>query len=271
MNAGALRITGIAIILFALILAGSQSTYVVKPGFRGIRVTMGEVAPQFLKEGFGMKAPFVTRIVNVNVNVRQQTSELLANCYSSDLQQVKTQLKVLYRIPESSAVSIFQNYSGDPFLSLIAPRLHEALKEVTALQSAEQIVQNREIIKTKALELTRKKVGGILEINDLVVEDISLTKELETAIEQKMVQQQESAKAKYTQQKVEIEAQTAVIKARGDAEAIRIQGEALAKNPAFLELQIVDKWKGRTPRVLDPDVKGSQMVLPLQTTKREDK
>jgi prohibitin 2 len=104
-----------------------------------------------------------------------------------------------------------------------------------------------------------------------VVEDISLTKELETAIEQKMVQQQESAKAKYTQQKVEIEAQTAIIKARGEAEAIRIQGEALAKNPAFLELQIVDKWKGRTPRVLDPDVKGSQMVLPLQTTKREDK
>ncbi len=269
MNAGTLRITGIAIILFALVIAGSQATYVVKPGFRGIRVTMGEVSPQFLKEGFGMKAPFVTHIVNVNV--RQQTSELLANCYSSDLQQVKTQLKVLYRIPEVSAVSIFQDYWGDPFNTLIAPRLHEALKEVTALQSAEQIVQNREVIKTKALELTRKKVGPILEINDLVVEDISLTKELETAIEQKMVQQQESAKAKYTQQKVEIEAQTAVIKARGDAEAIRIQGEALAKNPAFLELQIVDKWKGRTPRVLDPDVKGSQMVLPLQTTKREDK
>ncbi len=269
MNATSLRLTGIAIIVFALILAGSQATYVVKPGFRGVRVTLGEVYPQFLKEGFGLKAPFVTRIVNVNV--RQQTSELMANCYSSDLQQVKTQLKVLYRIPEASAVSIFQDYWGDPFQSLIAPRLHEALKEVTAQQSAEQIVQNREMIKNKALELTRNKVGTILEINDLVVEDISLTKELETAIEQKMVQQQEAAKAKYTQQKTEIEAETAVIKARGDAEAIRIQGEALAKNPSFLELQIVDKWKGRTPRVLDPDVKGSQMVLPLQTTKREDK
>ena len=31
----------------------------------------------------------------------------------------------------------------------------------------------------------RKKVGDILEINDLVVEDIALTKELETAIEQR--------------------------------------------------------------------------------------
>lgn len=86
-----------------------------------------------------------------------------------------------------------------------------------------------------------------------------------------MVQQQESARAKYTQQKVEIEAQTAVIQARGEAEAIRIRGEALHKNPAILELQIVEKWKGKTPKVLDPDIKGSQMVLPLQTTKREEK
>ena len=270
MNTATLRLTGIAIIVFALIIAGSQATYVVKPGYRGIRVTLGEVSPQFLKEGFGFKTPFMTRIVNINV--RQQTSELLANCYSSDLQQVKTQIKVLYRIPEASTVSIFQDYWGDPFNSLIAPRLHEALKEVTAQQSAEQIVQNREMIKNKALELTRKKVGAILEINDLVVEDISLTKELEAAIEQKMVQQQESEKAKYTQQKTEIEAKTAVIAARGEAEAIRIRGEALHKNPAFLELQIVDKWKGRVPRVLDADVKGSQMVLPLQTTnKREEK
>ncbi|MCD6048778.1 MAG: hypothetical protein K0Q55_181 [Verrucomicrobia bacterium] len=269
MNAGTLRIAGIAIILFALVIGGSQSTYVVKPGFRGVQVTMGEVSPQFLKEGLGFKAPFVTRIVNINV--RQQTSELVADCYSSDLQQVKTQLKVLYRIPETSAVSIFQDYWGDPFMTLIAPRLHEALKEVTALQSAEQIVQNREVIKTKALELTRKKVGTILEINDLVVEDISLTKQLETAIEQKMVQQQESARAKYTQQKVEIEAQTAVIQARGEAEAIRIRGEALHKNPSILELQIVEKWKGKTPKVMDADVKGSQMILPLQTTKREEK
>jgi len=269
MNSSNLKLTGIAIIVFALIIAGSQSTYVVKPGFRGIRVTLGEVSPLFLKEGFGMRAPFVTRIVTVNV--RQQTSELAANCYSSDLQQVKTQLKVLYRIPEVSAVNIYQNYWGDPFNSLIAPRLHESLKEVTAQQSAEQIVQNREMIKTKTLDLLRAKVGPILEINDLVVEDISLTKELETAIEQKMVQQQEAAKAKYTQQKTGIEAETAIIQARGEAEAIRIRGEALHKNPAFLQLQIVEKWTGRVPRVLDADIQGSQMVLPLQTSKREAK
>lgn len=262
MNATTLRLTGIAVIIFAFVLAASQSTFVVDPGQRGVRVTLGEVSPQFEPEGLRFKPPFISRIIPINV--RQQTAELDASCYSSDLQQVNTKLKVLYRIPEASAVSIFRDYWGDPFSSLIAPRLHEALKEVTAQQSAEQIVQNRELIKNKALELTKKKVGSILMINDLVVEDIALSPQLETAIEQKMVQEQEAAKAKYTQQKVEIEAQTAVISARGEAESIRIRGEALRKNPAFIELQIVDKWKGRTPRVLDPEVKGTQMVLPLQ-------
>src|SRR6266478_9651864 len=78
------------------------------------------------------------------------SSDLKADCYSSDLQQTHIELKVLFRIPESSVVKLFQQYYGEPFESLVAPRVHEALKEVTALQSAEQIVKNREQIKTRA-------------------------------------------------------------------------------------------------------------------------
>jgi len=55
-----------------------------------------------------------------------------AECYSSDLQQVKMEVNILYRIPEQSVVRIFQEYAGDPFDSLIAPRVQEALKEVAA-------------------------------------------------------------------------------------------------------------------------------------------
>src|ERR1043165_4114530 len=120
----------------------SSGTYVVHPGYRGVQVTMGKVSPAFKPEGFGLKAPFITTIHPVSI--RQQTAEDKAECYSSDLQQIHIELRVLFRIPESSVVTLFQKYYGDPFDSLIAPRVQEALKEVAALQSAEQIVKNRE-------------------------------------------------------------------------------------------------------------------------------
>jgi prohibitin 2 len=235
-------------LVFVVVIMAAGGTYVVNPGYRGVEVTMGKVSDAFKPEGFGLKQPFLTTIYPVSI--RQQTSEDNAECYSSDLQQIMVDLRVLYRIPEGSVVRMFHEYDGDPFESLIAPRVQEALKEVAAQQSAEQIVKNREQIKTRALELARQKVGTFLVIEDIVIQNITLTKQLESAIEAKMVQEQEAAKAKYIQQRAQIDADTAVIQAKGEAESIRIRGQALKDDPSFVDLKIVDKWDGFTPLVI---------------------
>jgi prohibitin 2 len=267
MNNALPRLIGIGIIIMVLVIAAAQSTYVVEPGFRGVEVTLGKVGDAFRPEGFGTKAPFVSRIEAIPV--RQLTRSLPAECYSSDLQQVNVTLRVLYRIPEASVVRIYQEFAGDPFDSLIAPRVQEALKEVTALQSAEQIVRKREDIKTKALLNAREKIGTILIVEDIVLENITLSKELEAAIESKMVQEQEAAKARFTQQKTQIEADTAIIRAKGEAEAIRVRAEAIRDNPGLIQLQIVEKWDGRSPLVIGGgggDVSGgngANILLPI--------
>jgi prohibitin 2 len=80
-----------------------------------------------------------------------------------------------------------------------------------------------------------------------------------------MVAEQEAARARFTQLQTQVEADTAVIRARGEAEAIRIRGEALRLNPAFLRLQIVEKWNGHTPLVIPQPADNSQsgLLLPL--------
>jgi len=238
-------------------------TYVVEPGTRGIKVTLGKTAGQFLPEGFGFKAPFITTIVPVNV--RQRTQAVRAECFSSDLQQVILDLRVLYRVPEQSVVQIYQQFAGDPFDSLIAPRVQEALKEVTAMQTAEQIVKNREEIKQKALAAAKQKIGAMLTVEDIVIRNIDLSKELERAIEAKMVAEQEAAQARFTQVQTQVEAETAIIRARGEGEAIKVRGEALKLNPAFLRLQIVERWNGKSPLVVPADVNntGAALLLPL--------
>ena len=258
---GIARSIGVAIFVFALIVFASSGTYIVQPGFRGIAVTLGKVSPRFKPEGFGFKQPFVTRIQQMSV--RQQTRPMPAECYSSDLQQVKMEVHVLYRVPERSVVKIFQEYAGEPFDNLIAPRVQEAIKEVAASMSAEQIVKKREDVKIGALDLARKKIGAdFLDVVDVVLFNITLSPELEQAIELKMVQEQEAEKSKFTQLKAQIEADTAIIRGKGEAEAIQVRGQALRDNPDFIRLQILQNWNGRSPLVVGTEG-GANMLLSL--------
>ncbi len=250
-------------LIFVVVIMAASGTYVVHPGYRGVEVTLGKVSPAFKPEGFGFKAPLITHIHPISI--RQQTAQDKAECYSSDLQQIQVVLRVLYRIPESSVVKVYQEYYGDPYETLVAPRVQEALKEAAAQQSAEQVVKTREQIKTRSLDLARKKVGSLLVIEDIVLEDITLTRELESAIEAKMVQEQEAAKSKYVQQRAQIEADTAVIQAKGEAESIRIRGQALKDNPAFVDLKIVDKWDGLAPLVIGA---GDNLLFQFQELER---
>lgn len=260
-----LGLIGTGLLVFALVVGSSTTTYVVEPGTRGIKVTLGKAANEFLPQGLGFKTPFITTIVPINI--RQQTQRVQAECFSSDLQQVKLDLRVLYRVPEESVVQIYKQYAGDPFDSLIAPRVQEAMKEITALQTAEQIVKNREEIKQKALAAAKAKIGSILWVEDIVIRNIVLSPELERAIEAKMVAEQQAAQARFTQIQTQVEAETAVIRAKGEAEAIRVRGEALRLNPAFLKLQIVERWNGKSPLAVpaEANASGAALLLPLGT------
>ena len=263
---------GGAVLLFVVILGGSQATHVVPPGHRGVRVTLGKVAPGFEQEGFVMKPPFITRIEDVSI--RQQTEELTTEFYSSDLQQVRATMRVLFRIPQSSAVPLFQQYEDgitDVLSTLVAPRVIESLKEVASTQSAEMIVQNREIIKQETLEATRRKIGEapgggpLVDIQDIILADLALSPELNAAIEQKMTQQEEALQAKFVQRQAEIEAETEIIRARGEGESIQIRGQALRENPAFIRLQIVDKWDGVSPLMIGAaGDSGPNVMVPMQ-------
>jgi len=253
-------ITG-AVIIFVLVIAGVSSTYVVEPGFRGVEVILGKVSAVAKPEGFGFKLPFIARITSVSI--RQQTAKFVAECYSSDLQEVNIDVRVLFRIPEARVVSLFREYQGDPFTSLVQPRVAEAIKELASLRTAEMIVQKREEIKAGSLESAREKLGDLLIIEDIVLEDISLTSALERAIEAKMVQEQEAARARFAQQQAQVEASTVVIKAKGEAEAINLRGKALLENPSIIDLQVVERWDGVTPLVVGPGAEGANMLLPL--------
>src|SRR5262245_30060465 len=81
--------------VFALLLIGLSGGcfYVVEPGDRGVRVTLGEMSEEVLAPGFGFKMPLATTIRRITV--RQITRETMAECFSLDLQQIDIRLKLL--------------------------------------------------------------------------------------------------------------------------------------------------------------------------------
>jgi hypothetical protein len=60
-----------------------------------------------------------------------------------------------------------------------------------------------------------------------------------------------------------------VIKAAGEAKSIIIRGEALRENPAFVELQIVDRWDGVPPQIIGSG--GSVMLTLPELQNRRNK
>jgi prohibitin 2 len=86
---------------------------------------------------------------------------------------------------------------------------------------------------------------------------------LNTAIEQKLTQREEAERANFVQRQAEIEAQTVIIKARGDGEAISILVKALRENPAFIQLEIVEKWDCLSPVVVGGNGDAAKVMMPL--------
>jgi len=253
--------TLVIIILIITAILLMNSFYVVNPGLAGVKITLGTVDPAPLPSGTGLRTPFVTRIVEVPVKV--QTLKFPTQCFSSDLQTVTATITVNYQFPLDQIVKLYVDYGGSVENSILKPRTQEAIKEVTAQRTAEKIVKEREQVKRAALDLLREKLGKIVTIDDLVLEDISLSSELEKAIEQKMVSEQKAAQARFTQDQTRIEAETAIIKAEGEAKSIKVIADALSQNPKILELRAVDKWNGVAPTTVVTG--GANTVLPLAT------
>lgn len=255
-------LVAVLLIAVALLILVADMVYTIQPGDRGVAITLGKADPQFRAPGFGFKYPFITRIIPVSVKVQSVSFD--AACFSSDLQNVNASVTVNYHITEDKVVTLYTTYNQNLLEGIVQPRTQEALKEITALHSAEEIVKQREQIKNVALEGLRAKTKGIVEVDDLVIQNLQLSPELEQAIEAKMVQEQTAAKAHFVQDAATIDAQTAIISAKGQAESISIQGAALAKTPELVSLKIVEKWDGHAPLYVGGNTGGANLLLPIK-------
>ncbi|MEO7426384.1 MAG: prohibitin family protein [Fibrobacteria bacterium] len=251
---------GAAVLLGILLLASCY--HIVPPGYRGISVTLGKVGIMAKGEGLTFKKPFIEKIFNFPV--RQITVEGNAASYSSDLQTVQVTFKTLYRIPETQVITIFQQFSGDPYSTLVEPRIQEELKQITSLYRAEELVKSREKIKVEVLALVRKAIGDVVVVSDIAITNFDFTDELERAIEQKTIREQEALAKAFELDKARKDAEITIVNAEAEARSVKIKGEALRNSPDVISLEIVKKWNGVSPTSVVTGRGGADILLPVK-------
>jgi len=252
----------IAIIAFAVL----KPFTIVPNGHRGVKLTFGKADAMPVGEGMNFIIPLVQTIYKMPVMIER--SETQSEAASKDLQRVATTVVLNFHVDPTKVVNVYQNLGPienvEP--SIIDPAVQEAMKAITALYTAEQLVTKRPEVADKmriALQERMKRHGLI--IDEFSITNFHFSETFDTAIEQKTVAEQQKLKAERDLDRIKVEAEQRIAQAGAEAESAKLAAEAQAiglkaqrdaVTPELIELRRVEaqlaaiaKWDGHLPNV----------------------
>jgi len=222
------------------------SFYTVDAGERGLVLRFGEVK-SVQSEGLHWKIPLVEGVRKFDI--REDKVERQASASSKDLQIVTAQLAVNYEVELNSVELIYTKYKtrNIAVAKIIDPIIQDIVKATTAQFTAEELITKRAEVKDMMEVTLREKVDGTgITVTRMNIVDFQFSTSFDQAIEDKVTAEQQALKAENDLKRIEFESQQRIVQAEGEAEAIRIQAEAVTSQGGkdYVELQRIEKWNG---------------------------
>ena len=220
-------------ILFAgiiLIILIAKSTVTINSGEAGVlyRTFGGGVVTDEppLSEGFHFVAPWNKVFV---YEVRQQSLDEKMQVLSSNGLEINLDASVWFQ-PDYNELGSLHKERGEAYIQrVLQPAVRSAARAVVGRYSPEQLYSSkREAIQKEILEETKILLENqYVQINEVLVRDVSLPPTIKEAIERKLRQEQESLEYEFRLSKAEQEAERQRIDAEGKARANRILDASL--------------------------------------------
>lgn len=244
-------------LLVALITVFS-SWATIDAGERGVVLKLGEVK-RVMEPGFHWKTPFVENVVKVDIRTKTVIYELENPLFaaSRDQQDVAVASVVNYRIDPSFVATLYEQYGSlaQYEADIIRPTVRDTVKNSAAQFNAEELVTKR----GEYNDLVNRSLAEILEPFSVTVERVNITNikfspEYTRSIEAKVTAEQNALKAENDLVRIEFEAQQRIEQAKAEAEAIRIQAEAITQQGGkdYVQLQAIERWDGKLPNQFVP-------------------
>ena len=244
------KIVGHIVLALVALILFFGSFGIVGVGERGVQTRLGRIV-KIVDNGFYFKVPLIDTIHKMDVHTQtaawEGDSSLAAA--SKDLQDVKIAIVTNYHIDGAKVNDIYQQFnSTDNYqASVIEPIIRDTVKAVASQYTAEELVTKRVEFNDKAFSaLTDRLSAKYVTVEKLNITNFKFSDSFEAAIEAKAtaVQNAEAAKNKLAQ--VQYEGEQKVTTAKADAEAIKIQSQAINSQGGadYVLLQAIKAWDG---------------------------
>jgi regulator of protease activity HflC (stomatin/prohibitin superfamily) len=224
--------------------------YTIDAGERGIVTRLGAI-DRVASEGLNFKIPIIEDATKYNIRVIK--AEVEGSAGTKDMQDVRTAIALNYRLDSSDEgiKYFYANIRSNVLDTIIQPNINESFKAVIARYKVDELLANRENVKSEITENIKAK----LKPYHIIVDNVSITsflfsEQFNKAIEAKQVAEQDALTAKNKLEQVKVEAEQKIASARAEAESLKLQKQEIT--PMLLELRktevqkaMIDKWDGQ--------------------------
>lgn len=274
----------IAAVLF-LVMAAPRFVKIVPPGHVSVSDLFGEINPEPVAAGAHLVNPLLRWH---NFDVRENTHKESAQVPTRDQLQTKVDISVQWRINPAMAAQLFKNVGTreQAVAVYLVPKVRSMVREQgTTIAKAEDffLEETRSRLEDTLLSGLVEYMAPLgIDIKAVLIRDINLPPVLTKAIEQKKEREQaverqkaelerfrteqlqQVAAADAKRQAAEQEALQIRVLAKARADEIRLINDAIADNPAYIQLQSLETLKAMSK---DPAAKlyfmDSNAVQPL--------
>ncbi len=224
----------VIILMLVLIIFISKSSVNIGYGEAGVlfRTFGGGVVTdnEPLGEGFHIIAPW-NKVYVYNVK-QQEIFEGNMQVLSSNGLEITLDVSVLYQ-PKYEQLGLLHKTKGENYVNVvIIPQIRAVARSVVGRYTPEQLYSTkRDAIQNEIFEETKKNVDDQhIQLNAVLVRDVTLPIAIKEAIERKLRQEQEALEYEFRIEKAKQEAERQRIDAEGKAAANRILNASLTSN-----------------------------------------
>lgn len=179
-----------------------------------------------LGEGFHLVAPWNKVFI---YEVRQQEVFEKMQVLSSNGLEIKLDASAWFE-PQYEHIGKLHQEKGEAYVQrVLLPTIRSAARSVVGRYTPEQLYSSkRDAIQAEIYEETKKIVEGeYIQLNEVLVRDVTLPPTIKEAIERKLKQEQESLEYEFRLITAKKEAERQIIEAQGKADANRILSASL--------------------------------------------
>lgn len=215
----------------------SNCIYKVEPGQGAIKFNyLTGLSNTVYTEGFKFKIPYIEEPTIYNLRNLRFSDSISAQ--NRDMQEIWVNFDIFYR-PEMNKLDQIQRNLGTDYANIAIKQIvKEIVRGAVAQYDAQQLISQRDQLSNQvrsAVDLRLRQYNILIE--NCTISGITFSNNYQTAVDNKSRAQQDAARAHYVVDQSEHLKKTLIQKGQLDAKGIKLIGEQVKQDPAFMELQ----------------------------------